>query len=140
MTSLSRGLSSWQSGKKEGASLLVGGKRIGEKGFYIQPTIFGDVKQSMKIANEEIFGPVVSVLKFKTLDEAVELANSTHYGLAAAVFSKNIDTVNLLTRSIKSGVVYVNSYLGDGPAVPFGGYKMSGIGRENGYKGLLPYL
>ncbi|EFJ12064.1 hypothetical protein SELMODRAFT_235150 [Selaginella moellendorffii] len=137
---LDRVLSYIESGKKEGASLLVGGKRIGEKGFYIQPTIFGDVKQSMKIASEEIFGPVLSVLKFKTLDEAVELANSTHYGLAAAVFSKNIDTVNLLTRSIKSGVVYVNCYLGDGPAVPFGGYKMSGIGRENGYEGLLPYL
>ncbi|EFJ16774.1 hypothetical protein SELMODRAFT_233921 [Selaginella moellendorffii] len=133
-------LSYIESAHAEGARLVTGGKRIGDKGFYIEPTIFADVTQSMTIAKEEIFGPVLSVLKFKTLDEAVKLANSTSYGLAAAIFAKDIDTVNFLSRSIKSGIVFVNSYFSAGPGIPFGGYKMSGIGRENGYEGLLPYL
>ncbi|EFJ51086.1 hypothetical protein VOLCADRAFT_73567 [Volvox carteri f. nagariensis] len=127
------------SGKRDGAKLLVGGKRAGSRGYYIEPTVFADVGDHMRIAREEIFGPVQSIMKWKTLDEVIARANDTNYGLAAGVFSTNINAVNTLTRALRSGTVWVNCYnLYDG-AVPFGGYKESGIGREKGEYALSNY-
>ncbi|ESO09811.1 hypothetical protein HELRODRAFT_186284 [Helobdella robusta] len=129
-----------ESGKREGAKLLCGGERIGDKGFFIRPTVFADVKNSMRIAKEEIFGPVQSILKFKTLDEVVELANDTHYGLAAAVFTKDINTAISVSNSLEAGTVWVNCYNEFKAQAPFGGYKMSGQGREFGINGLDQFL
>eukprot|EP00253_Pinus_taeda_P007726 PITA_07726 len=127
-------------GKREGAKLLTGGNRVGEKGFYIEPTIFSHVQEDMKIGKEEIFGPVMSIFKFKTIEEAIERGNKTIYGLAAGIVTKNIDTVNRLSRSIRAGVIWVNCYYAFDSDAPFGGYKMSGIGREQGLDALKNYL
>lgn len=127
------------SGKAEGAKLLYGGSRIGEKGYFVEPTVFADVKDDMKIAREEIFGPVQQILRFNDLDEVIERANKTDYGLAAAVFTKDIDKANHLVQGLRAGTVWVNTYNNLAPQVPFGGYKMSGHGRELGEYGLEAY-
>lgn len=127
-------------GKEEGAKLMTGGNRYGSKGTFVEPTIFAEVKDDMKIAQDEIFGPVMSVMKFKTVEEVLQRANNTRYGLAAGIMTKNIDLANQLTRAIKAGTVWVNTYNYLDPTVPFGGYKMSGIGRENGIQGLHEYM
>ncbi|KAF3840205.1 hypothetical protein F7725_018922 [Dissostichus mawsoni] len=116
------------SGKREGAKLLCGGGVAADRGYYIQPTVFGDVQDNMTIAREEIFGPVMQILKFKSLEEVVERANDTKYGLAAAVFTKDIDKANYVSHSLRAGTV-----------APFGGYKASGNGRELGEYGLQNY-
>jgi len=128
-----------ESGKKEGARLVAGGAKTGDKGFFIQPTVFADVTDNMRIAKEEIFGPVQQLLKFKSVDEVIDRANTTEYGLAAAVYSKNIDTVNTITQAVKAGTVWVNCYNVIEAAAPFGGFKMSGNGRELGSYGLEAY-
>ena len=125
-----------ESGKKEGAKLEIGGERYGDKGYFIKPTIFSNVTDGMRIAKEEIFGPVMQVLKFKTLEEVIERSNDTTYGLAAGIFSKNIDTINSYVQGVQAGTVWVNCYLAGGVHCPFGGYKMSGNGREFGEDGL----
>ncbi|KAL3716894.1 hypothetical protein ACJRO7_008470 [Eucalyptus globulus] len=127
-------------GVESNATLECGGERFGSKGFFIQPTVFSNVKDDMPIAQDEIFGPVQSILKFKDLDEVVRRANATAYGLAAGVYTKNIDTANTLTRALRAGTVWVNCYDVFDAAIPFGGYKMSGIGREKGIYGLNSYL
>lgn len=121
-----------QKGQQEGAKLGSGGGRVGSKGFFVQPTVFTDVQDTMAISQEEIFGPVQCIAKFDTLEEVVQRANNSPYGLAAGVFSSNIDAVNYLTRSLKAGTVWVNTYNVFDDAVPFGGYKQSGIGRDKG--------
>ncbi len=127
-------------GKKEGASLLTGGKRFGTKGFFIEPTVFSNVTDTMTIAQEEIFGPVISILKFKTLDEAIERANNSQYGLAAGIVSKNTDNILKAANALRAGTIYANCYeIGD-TNTPFGGFKNSGIGRELGKNGLDNYL
>ncbi|KAF6206116.1 hypothetical protein GE061_017341 [Apolygus lucorum] len=126
-------------GKKEGANLAVGGKRVGNKGYFVEPTIFTDVDDNMTIAREEIFGPVQQIMKFDSLDEVIDRANDSNYGLAAAVYSNNINTINTITQALQSGVVWVNTYNTILPQTPFGGYKMSGIGRELGEYGLEAY-
>eukprot|EP00249_Psilotum_nudum_P010106 c22338_g1_i1 orf=331-1821(+) len=128
------------SGIEEGAKLLAGGNRVGDKGYYIEPTVFADVQDSMKIAQEEIFGPVMSVLKFRSLEEVIQRANDTAYGLAAGIVTKDMDIANRVSRSIRAGTVWINCYLVGGAEIPFGGYKMSGIGREKGLIGLLNYM
>jgi aldehyde dehydrogenase (NAD+) len=127
------------SGKESGARLLVGGDRQGEKGYFIQPTVFADVKDNMKICQEEIFGPVLSVIKFSTLDEAVKRANATEYGLGAGILSSDISASLRVANSLRAGTVYINCYHYFDPAVPFGGFKMSGVGRELGEYGLSNY-
>ncbi|KAH7445974.1 hypothetical protein KP509_01G030900 [Ceratopteris richardii] len=127
-------------GQEEGARLLTGGDRFGQKGYYIKPTIFADVQDGMRISREEIFGPVQAITKYKTLSEVIQRANDTTYGLAAGVFSKNIDTVNTLSRALRVGTVWVNCYDVFDAAIPFGGYKMSGHGREKGIYSLNNYL
>ncbi|XP_058114909.1 benzaldehyde dehydrogenase, mitochondrial-like [Magnolia sinica] len=129
-----------KSGVESGATLEVGGERFGSKGYYIQPTVFSDVKDGMPIATDEIFGPVQSILKFKELDEVIQRANSTRYGLAAGVFTKSIDTANTLTRALRAGTVWINCYDVFDAAIPFGGFKMSGHGREKGIYSLQNYL
>lgn len=126
-------------GQKEGAKLLLGGKRWGKKGYFVEPTIFDHVRDDMKIANDEIFGPVVGILPFKNFDEVVERANRTYYGLAAAIFTKNIDKAHLYAKAVKAGTVWVNCYHVVDTTTPFGGFKMSGQGRENGEAALEHY-
>jgi aldehyde dehydrogenase (NAD+) len=119
-----------EAGKKGGATCAFGGERHGSKGFYIQPTVFSDVTDDMKIAKEEIFGPVMTALKFKTIDEAVERANNTPYGLAAGVCSRDIGKAMGIAKRLKAGSVWINCWNQFDDAVPFGGYKTSGWGRE----------
>ncbi len=126
-------------GEKEGATLVTGGERVGSKGFFVQPTIFDNVKDEMAIARDEIFGPVVSVLPFKTIDEVIDRANRTQYGLAAAIWTKDINKAHLYARKVKAGTVWVNCYHVVDTTTPFGGFKMSGQGRENGEAALEHY-
>jgi aldehyde dehydrogenase (NAD+) len=119
-------------GQKQGARLVAGGKRLGSQGYFVEPTIFDGVKDDMAIAKDEIFGPVVSVLPFKSVDEVVRRANDTSYGLAAAIWTKDIDKAHLFARQVKAGTVWVNCYHVVDTTTPFGGFKKSGHGRENG--------
>ncbi len=132
------------SGQSEGASLVAGGKRLSgalyDKGNFITPTVFGNVRDEMRIAREEIFGPVISAMPFDTVEEAVERANASPYGLAAGIFTQNLGMAHKLVRRIKAGSVWVNMYHAIDPAVPFGGMKMSGYGREGGMEHLHEYL
>ncbi|TIL69887.1 aldehyde dehydrogenase family protein [Mesorhizobium sp.] len=141
---LQRVASYLQAGTAEGATLVTGGERLMEgalaAGNFVAPTVFAGVSDDMRIAREEIFGPVISALPFDTLDEAVERANNTPYGLAAGVFTRNVATAHQLSRKIRAGSVWVNTYHAIDPAVPFGGYKMSGYGREGGAEHLDEYL
>ncbi|XP_072939479.1 aldehyde dehydrogenase 1A1-like [Epargyreus clarus] len=129
-----------EKGKQEGAKLLTGGKRIGNQGFYVEPTVFADVKDDMTIAKEEIFGPVQSILKFDTLEEVIDRANDTNYGLAAGIFTTNIDTALQFSKHVEAGVVWINTYFSTSPQMPFGGFKESGLGRENGMMSVEAYL
>ncbi len=130
-------------GKSEGARLLCGGKRAKVPGFdgglYFEPTIFVDVDNKMRIAQEEIFGPVLCVIPFKDDDEAVKIANDTHYGLAGAVWSQDISRAQKLARRIKTGTLWINDYNILSDYAPFGGYKQSGVGKEFGYEGLAGF-
>ncbi|XP_071877419.1 aldehyde dehydrogenase 1A1 [Bombus fervidus] len=129
-----------KSGKEEGAVLEVGGERHGNVGYFIKPTVFSNVTDNMRIAKEEIFGPVQSILKFETMDEVIERANNTNYGLAAGVLSKDIDKALTFAQAVQAGSVWVNCYDAITPQTPFGGFKQSGIGRELGAEGLKEYL
>ncbi len=126
-------------GKSQGARLVAGGLRVGDRGYYVAPTIFDGVKDEMAIATDEIFGPVVSVLPFGSIDEVVTRANATNYGLAAAVWTKDIDKAHLFAKHVKAGTVWVNCYHVVDATTPFGGFKMSGQGRENGEAALEHY-
>ena len=132
-----------QSGKQEGAKLLCGGERdvsgAKEKGFYIKPTIFSEVQPGMKIAQEEIFGPVLAAIKFSTAEEAIEIANGTIYGLVSAVWTRDIQLAHRMAAAIKAGSVWINTYNGFDTASPFGGYKQSGFGRDLGQYALDQY-
>uniref|UniRef100_A0A4X1TAD0 aldehyde dehydrogenase (NAD(+)) n=2 Tax=Sus scrofa TaxID=9823 RepID=A0A4X1TAD0_PIG len=128
-----------KSGKEEGAKLLCGGGAAADRGYFIQPTVFGDVQDGMTIAKEEIFGPVMQILKFKTIEEVIGRANNSKYGLAAAVFTKDLDKANYLSQALQAGTVWVNCYDVFGAQSPFGGYKLSGSGRELGEYGLQAY-
>lgn len=127
-------------GKKEGGKLMTGGNRIGKKGFFVEPTVFSDVTDDMTIAKEEIFGPVMTIMKFKTVDEVIKRANNSNYGLGAGVVTKSIDTALKVSNGIRAGTVYVNCYDIFDSNTPFGGFKDSGIGRELGEQGLKNYL
>jgi len=126
-------------GQKQGATLVAGGQRRGDRGFFVEPTIFDGVRDDMAIATDEIFGPVVSVLPFDGVDEVVERSNRTNYGLAAAVWTKDIDKAHLFAKRVKAGTVWVNCYHVVDATTPFGGFKMSGQGRENGEAALEHY-
>ena len=127
------------SGKQEGAQLLCGGGRVGDRGYFIEPTVFAGVRDEMKVAQEEIFGPVMSIIKFDSLDEVIERGNKTMYGLAAAVWTKDITKATAVANGLRAGTVWVNCYDVFDAAAPFGGFKQSGIGRELGEYGLQQY-
>jgi aldehyde dehydrogenase (NAD+) len=128
-----------ESGIRENAEMLCGGHRVGDRGFFIEPTIFANVRDDMKIAQEEIFGPVMSIIKFKDINEVIERANNTIYGLAAAVWTQDITKAHTIANSLRAGTVWVNCYDVFDAAAPFGGFKQSGIGRELGEYGLQQY-
>lgn len=126
-------------GKEQGAKLAVGGNRKSGSGYFVEPTIFTDVKDDMSIAKDEIFGPVLSIMKFKTIDEVIQRANKSNYGLAAGVVTKNTETALRFANELRSGTVWINCYNAFGTNTPFGGFKNSGIGRELGEYGLDNY-
>jgi acyl-CoA reductase-like NAD-dependent aldehyde dehydrogenase len=124
-----------RSGIEEGAELLAGGEgRPADlaRGYFVKPTIFVGVKPEMRIAREEIFGPVLSVLTFDTAEEAARIANATKFGLSAGVWTRDLDTAIGMSRAIHAGTIWVNTFLEGYPELPFGGYKESGLGREFG--------
>jgi aldehyde dehydrogenase (NAD+) len=127
-------------GEKEGAEIFQPPCRLPEKGWWFAPTVFTNVAQSYRIAQEEIFGPVLSVLTFRTPDEAVEKANNTPYGLSAGVWTEKGSRILSMAQRLRAGVIWANTYNRFDPASPFGGYKESGFGREGGRHGLEPYL
>lgn len=129
-----------EKGKEEGATVATGGERHGDQGYFVQPTVFTDVKDDMAIAKEEIFGPVMSLMKYSTDEEVVERANSTIYGLGAGIMSQNIGRAIGLANQIRSGSVWINCYDDFSVQAPFGGYKQSGHGREKGEEMLDNYL
>ncbi|KAL0881047.1 hypothetical protein ABMA27_002182 [Loxostege sticticalis] len=129
-----------EAGKKAGARCIAGGGKVGDKGYYIKPTVFADVKDDMKIAREEIFGPVQSIFKFNTFEEAVDRANDTNYGLGAGVITNDITRALTFAKHVRSGSVWVNTYDHVTAQTPFGGFKDSGLGRELGEDGINQYL
>ena len=130
-------------GKAEGARLVTGGKRADvpgfDGGFYYKPTIFADVKNNMRIAQEEIFGPVVSIIKYHSDEEALAIANDSIFGLAGGVFSSNTARAQRIARGVRTGTMWINNYHMFADFCPFGGYKQSGVGRELGAAGLAEY-
>lgn len=126
-------------GKEQGAKVEVGGQKWGDKGFFIEPTVFSDVKDDMCIAKEEIFGPVQQIFKFKDFDEVLRRANDTTYGLGAGVFTNDINKALMFAHGVRAGSVWINTYNHVTAQSPFGGFKMSGLGRELGEYGLQQY-
>ena len=131
-TQLERVLGYIEAGKEEGAELYLGGGQALEEtgGYYVEPTIFDAVSNEMKIAREEIFGPVLSTISFEDLDEAIAIANDTIYGLAAAIWSDDVNVAHSAARRLRAGVVWVNSFDAGDITSPFGGFKQSGFGRD----------
>ena len=130
-------------GREQGARAVTGGERLTDgalaRGYYVAPTVFADVHDAMRIAREEIFGPVISAMPFDTLDEVLARANDSNYGLGSGVWSRNVATIHKVAQGLRTGTVWANCQVMD-PAIPFGGYKMSGFGRESGVEHLREYL
>jgi aldehyde dehydrogenase (NAD+) len=118
---------------------MCGGDRSGERGYFIQPTVFADVRDEMTIAQDEIFGPVMAIIPFDSIDEVIDRANRTLYGLAAAVWTRDITKATTIANGVRAGTVWVNCYDVFDAAAPFGGFKQSGMGRELGEYGLQQY-
>jgi acyl-CoA reductase-like NAD-dependent aldehyde dehydrogenase len=130
-------------GKDDGAALVAGGERPQgsqfKQGYWVRPTVFADVRKNMRIAQEEVFGPVLSVMKWSSIEEAVDIANSTEYGLTAAIWTNDLDAALGTARRVRSGYQWINGFSAHFIGMPFGGYKNSGVGREEGIEELLSY-
>jgi aldehyde dehydrogenase (NAD+) len=130
-------------GKQDGATLLCGGRHPQDPalatGLFIEPTIFGDVRNDMRIAREEVFGPILCLIPFQDEDEAVRIANDTRFGLAAGVWTNDVKRAHRMTRRLRAGTVWVNTYRRTNYATPFGGMKESGMGRENGLDAIYEF-
>ncbi len=129
-----------ESGVKQGGSVLLGGDAPAHDGYYVAPTIIADVKPGMKVVDEEIFGPVLVAQRFDDLDEVIRCANDTPFGLSASVWTRDLSTMHKLAARIKAGTVWGNCNAAVDPALPFGGYKQSGMGREQSSDGIRAYL
>jgi aldehyde dehydrogenase (NAD+) len=131
-------------GRQEGARLIAGGRRIEEgalaRGYFVAPTVFADVRNDMRIAREEIFGPVASLIPFDGEEEAIAMANDTRYGLTAGLWTRDVGRAHRVSSRIEAGTVWVNTFRFIRWPVPYGGFKASGWGREGGYEGLDAYL
>src|SRR5580700_784047 len=138
---LKRVLSYIDVGRKDGANVFLGGRRVREDsgGYFVEPTVFDGVRPSMTIAREEIFGPVLSTITFKTVEEAIEIANDVIYGLVAAVWTRDITVAHRTAKALRAGTVFINCYDADDITVPFGGFKQSGIGRDKSLHALEKY-
>jgi phenylacetaldehyde dehydrogenase len=128
-----------EAGKKEGAKSMGGGERIGDKGYFVKPTVLVNTNPKMKVVKEEIFGPVVTAIPFTSADELVAQANDSMYGLAAGIWTRDIKKAHALAAKLKAGTVWINCYNVFDAALPFGGYKQSGWGREMGHEVLEHY-
>lgn len=126
--------------QRAGARLVTGGHKLNLPGAFMEPTVLADVKPDMAIAQEEVFGPVVSVLKFRDEPEAIAIANGTQYGLVAGVFTRDLDRATRAARQLRAGQIFVNEWFAGGVETPFGGYGKSGYGREKGREALLNYV
>ena len=136
---LERVMSYIDAGREAGAALSLGGSRVGDKGYFVEPTVFSRVGNGMKIAQEEIFGPVLSIIPFKDDDDAIVKGNDTQYGLSAAVWTRDIARAHKVARALKSGRVWINTVGEADPVMAFGGYKQSGLGREYGAESIDAY-
>ncbi|ETI63445.1 betaine-aldehyde dehydrogenase [Sphingobium sp. C100] len=138
-THCDRVMSYIDAGNDEGARMLTGGNRLSRPGFFIEPTVFTGVTNDMKIAREEIFGPVVTIIAFRDEDDAVFKGNDTTYGLAAGIWTKDVGRAHKVARALKAGRIWINTYGETDPVMPFGGFKQSGIGREFGAESIAAY-
>jgi phenylacetaldehyde dehydrogenase len=128
-----------ESGVSEGAKTVVGGKRVGEAGYFVEPTVLVDTNPNMKVVKEEIFGPVVTAMPFKDVEEVLLTANDTTYGLAAGIWTRDISKAHRLAAELRAGTVWINCWNVFDASMPFGGYKQSGWGREMGHDSLELY-
>ena len=135
-----RAVSICDQAQKEGAKAVTGARKLNNKGFFLEPTVFADVDQNMEIAQTEIFGPVLSILKFKDDSEAIKISNGTDYGLVGGVFTKDLDRAMYCAQKVRAGQFFVNEWFAGGVETPFGGYGKSGYGREKGREALLNYV
>ena len=128
-----------RSGEDEGATALVGGGRFGDRGYFVEPTVLTNTRPEMKVVREEIFGPVLVASPFSDLDEIAAVANDSEYGLGAGIWTKDISKAHALAKKLRAGTVWINCYNVFDAALPFGGYKQSGWGREMGHEALNAY-